>query len=87
VAAVAREPKGESDDHARQRRHEDDVPPSRLVPPEPVGHDLPDEVDDVVERGLEEHARDGGGDPEQRRIDERAQVRQRALVHARTYCS
>ena len=75
VPAVARQPERERDDHAGEARHEDDVPRGRLLPPEPFRHDLPDEVDDVVERGLEEHRRDCHRDPEQRRVDERAQVR------------
>ena len=67
MAAVAREAQEQRDEHASERRHEDHVPPGRLAPVQPVRNDLPDEVDDVVDRGLEEHRRDGDGEAEESR--------------------
>ena len=84
VPAVAGETQRQRHEHAGERRYEDDVPRGGLAPPEPVGHDLPHEVDDVVERRLEEHGGHGDRNPEQCCVDERAQVGQRALVHGGT---
>ena len=67
VAAVAREAQEQRHEHARERRHEDHVPPGRLAPVQPVRDDLPDEVDDVVDRGLEEHGRDRDREAEESR--------------------
>ena len=58
VAAVAGEAEAQRHEHAGERRHEDHVPPGRLAPVEPVRNDLPDEVDNVVDRRLEEDSRD-----------------------------
>ncbi len=67
VAAVAREAHEQRYEHARERRHEDHVPPGRLAPVQPVRDDLPDEVDDVVDRRLEEDGRDGDREAEESR--------------------
>ena len=67
VAAVAREAQAQRHEHARERRHEDHVPPGRLAPVQPVRNDLPDEVDDVVDRRLEEDGRDGDREAEESR--------------------
>ena len=67
VAAVAREAEAQRHEHACERRHEDHVPPGRLAPVQPVRDDLPDEVDDVVDRCLEEDRRDRDREAEERR--------------------
>ena len=70
VPAVPREANGCRNEKACQRRHEDDVPPCRLVPSCFPGQVLPDEMDEVVDRGLEEHGRERDRHAEQRREDE-----------------
>ena len=55
------------DEHAGERGHEDHVPASRLAPVQPVRDDLPDEVDDVVDRCLEEDGRDRDREAEESR--------------------
>ncbi len=64
---MAREAQEQRHEHARKRRDEDHVPPGRLAPVQPVGNDLPDEVDDVVDRRLEEDGRDGDREAEESR--------------------
>ena len=67
VAAVAGKAQEQRHEHARERGHEDHVPPGRLAPVQPVRDDLPDEVDDVVDRSLEEDGRDGDREAEESR--------------------
>ena len=74
VSAVAGQPNGGRDQQPRESGDEDDVPPGRLAPAELVGDHLPDEVDHVVDRGLEEHGRERDGHAEQRREHERPNV-------------
>ena len=66
VAAVSWKADRGSDEHAREAGDQDDVPPGRLAPVEGVGNLLPDELDDVVDRRLEERGGEGDGDTEER---------------------
>jgi hypothetical protein len=57
VAAVAWQPDGCGDEQPREARYENDVPPGRLAPAELFRDHVPDEVDQIVDRRLEEHGR------------------------------
>ena len=81
VPAVAGEAKRQRDEDAGERGDEDHVPACRLAPVEPLRNDVPDEVDDVVDRCLEHHRRERDRKAEQRRERERAQVSEGLLVH------
>ena len=82
MAAVTRQPQGQGDEHACDARNEHDVPGWRLIPVEPMRNDFPDEMDDVVKRGLEEDGRDGHRNPQEGGEDERTEeVCPRTLVH------
>ena len=64
---------------------EHDVPPGRLAPAELFRDHIPHEVDQVVDRGLEEHRRERDGNAEQRREHERPNVCLRLRVaHGQT---
>ena len=67
VAAMPGQAEEQRHEHARERGHEDHVPPGRLAPVQPVRDDLPDEVDDVVDGGLEQDRRDRDGEAEESR--------------------
>ena len=87
VSAVAGKPHRRGNQQAREPGHEDDVPPGRLAPAELLGDHVPHEVDDVVDRGLEQHGRERDGHPEQRREHERPDVRHRFRVAHREHPS
>ena len=74
VSAVARKPNGGGNQQPCESGYEDDVPPGGLAPAEFVGDHVPHEVDQVVDRGLEEHGRERDGHAEQRREHERSDV-------------
>ena len=84
---MAGQPNGRRDQEPREARYEDDVPPGGLAPAELRRDDVPHEVDDVVDRGLEQHRRERDGDAEQRSEHERSDVGHRFRVaHGRPYC-
>ena len=80
VTAVAGQPNGRGDQQSGEPGYEDDVPPGRLAPAELLGDDVPHEMDDVVDRGLEQHGRERDGHAEQRGEGERSDVRHRFRV-------
>ncbi len=87
VAAVARQAHGERDEDAREAGYENHVPACGLGPSEMVRHDVPHEMDEVVDRGLEERGGEGDRKTQDRGVHERAQVGPCPLVHGRTLLS
>ena len=71
--------------HARHSWHEDYVPPGWFVPAELLGNHFPDEVDQVVDRSLEQHGRERHRHAEQSGEHERPDVLpRRGVAHGRT---
>ena len=82
---MARQPNRSCNQQPCEPGNEDDVPPGGLAPAEVVGYHLPDEVDQVVDRRLEEDGRERDRHAEQRREYERPDVCPRLRVaHVRT---
>ena len=75
---MAGQPNGSRDQQPRKPRYEDDVPPGGLAPAELLRDDIPHQVDDVVDRGLEQHRRERDGHPEQRGEHERSGIGHRS---------
>ena len=85
MSAVTRQPNSGGDQQPCEPGHEDDVPPGWLVPAEFLGNHVPHEVDQVVDRSLEQHGRERDGHAEQRGEHERSDVLPRlGVAHERT---
>lgn len=83
MPTVPWEPHRRCDEDTGDPGNENHTPGRRRTPVQPMGNDLPDEVDDVVNRRLEDDGCDGDRHPQKGGGGERTKIRPAALVDSK----